>query len=119
MSGVLLNVFLNWILIYGNLGAPAMGINGAGLATLLSRIAVMCGMLVYPAFERSLSAAWPSDWLAPGLFEEAWNLLKMGIHTGGLNLCEVNSRHKVFELRNARSHERRLGLIPSGNWLLK
>jgi MATE family multidrug resistance protein len=89
MGGVLLNVFLNWILIYGNLGAPAMGINGAGVATLLSRIAVMCGMLVYPAFERSLSAAWPSDWLAPGLFEEAWSLLKMGIHTGGLNLCEV------------------------------
>ena len=89
MAGVLLNVFLNWVLIYGNLGAPEMGINGAGVATLLSRIAVMCGILVYPAFERSLSAAWPSDWLAPGLFEEAWNLLKMGIHTGGLNLCEV------------------------------
>lgn len=89
MSGVLLNVFLNWILIYGNLGAPAMGINGAGVATLLSRIAVMCGILVYPAFARSLRAAWPCDWLAPGLLEEAWNLLKIGIHTAGLNLCEV------------------------------
>ena len=89
MSGVLLNVFLNWILIYGNLGAPAMGINGAGVATLISRIAVMCGILIYPAFARSLRAAWPSDWLAPGLLEEAWNLLKIGIHTAGLNLCEV------------------------------
>lgn len=89
ISGVLLNVFLNWILIYGNLGAPAMGINGAGVATLISRIAVMCGILVYPAFARSLRAAWPSAWLAPGLLEEAWNLLKIGIHTAGLNLCEV------------------------------
>ncbi|MEI8293468.1 MAG: MATE family efflux transporter [bacterium] len=89
MSGVLLNVFLNWILIYGNLGAPAMGLNGAGVATLLSRIAVMCGMLVYPAVEESLSAAWPRDWLAPGLLEESWRLLKTGIHTAGLNLCEV------------------------------
>ena len=89
MAGVLLNVFLNWILIYGNFGAPAMGINGAGVATLLSRVAVMCGILVYPAFERSLSIAWPSDWLAPGLFEESWDLLKMGIHTAGLNLCEI------------------------------
>lgn len=89
MSGVLLNVFLNWILIYGNLGAPAMGINGAGLATLLSRIAVMCGMLVYPALETSLSAAWPRHWLAPRLLEESWSLLKTGIHTAGLNLCEV------------------------------
>lgn len=89
MAGVLLNVFLNWILIYGNLGAPAMGINGAGLATLLSRIAVMCGMLVYPAVETSLSAAWPRHWLAAGLLEESWSLLKTGIHTAGLNLCEV------------------------------
>jgi len=89
MSGVLLNVFLNWIFIYGNLGAPAMGINGAGLATLLSRIVVMCGMLVYPAMETSLRDAWPRHWLAPGLLEESWSLLKTGIHTAGLNLCEV------------------------------
>lgn len=34
----LVNVFLNWVLIYGNLGAPEMGLNGAGLATLISRI---------------------------------------------------------------------------------
>ena len=89
MAGVLLNVFLNWILIYGNLGSPAMGIDGAGIATLLSRIAVMCGILVYPSFERSLKLACPLAWLAPGLFGQAWHLLKIGIHTAGLNLCEV------------------------------
>jgi MATE family multidrug resistance protein len=30
------NVFLNWVLIYGNLGAPELGVMGAGLATTLS-----------------------------------------------------------------------------------
>lgn len=30
------NIFLNWVLIYGNLGAPALGVSGAGLATALS-----------------------------------------------------------------------------------
>ncbi len=89
MAGVLLNVFLNWILIYGNLGSPAMGIDGAGIATLLSRIAVMCGILIYPSFERSLKVAWPCAWLAPGMLRESWHLLKIGIHTAGLNLCEV------------------------------
>lgn len=31
-----INIFLNWVLIFGNLGAPAMGVAGAGLATTLS-----------------------------------------------------------------------------------
>lgn len=34
----LLNIFLNWVLIYGNLGAPALGVAGAAWATLISRI---------------------------------------------------------------------------------
>ena len=34
-----LNVFLNWVFIWGNLGAPTMGVEGAGFATFLSRVA--------------------------------------------------------------------------------
>lgn len=30
------NVFLNWVFIFGNLGAPRMGVAGAGLATAIS-----------------------------------------------------------------------------------
>ena len=89
IAGVFLNVFLNWIFIYGNLGAPAMGLDGAGLATLLSRIATMAGMLLYPAMSESLRTAWPTDWTAPGLIPEVKSLLGIGIHTGGINLCEV------------------------------
>ena len=33
----LLNIFLNWIFIFGHWGAPAMGAAGAGLATLIAR----------------------------------------------------------------------------------
>lgn len=32
------NTFLNWVFIFGRLGAPAMGVEGAALATLLSRV---------------------------------------------------------------------------------
>ena len=32
------NTFLNWVFIFGNLGAPAMGVQGAAFATLLARI---------------------------------------------------------------------------------
>lgn len=32
------NTFFNWVFIFGKLGAPAMGVTGAALATLLSRV---------------------------------------------------------------------------------
>jgi putative MATE family efflux protein len=31
-----INIFLNWVLIFGNLGAPELGVYGAGLATTIS-----------------------------------------------------------------------------------
>lgn len=33
-----INIFFNWVFIFGKLGAPAMGVNGAALGTLLSRV---------------------------------------------------------------------------------
>lgn len=38
------NIFGNWLLIYGNWGFPEMGITGAGLSTLFSRI--LCPLLL-------------------------------------------------------------------------
>jgi len=37
-----LNIFLNWVLIFGNLGAPEMGVLGAGLATTISLYVGTC-----------------------------------------------------------------------------
>ena len=34
----LLNIFLNWIFIFGHWGFPAMGAKGAGIATLIARL---------------------------------------------------------------------------------
>lgn len=44
LSCNLLNIFLNYLLIYGKFGFPEMGLNGAGLATLISRI-LMGGLM--------------------------------------------------------------------------
>ena len=37
----LVNVFLNWVLIWGIWGFPELGLNGAGWATLISRVLMM------------------------------------------------------------------------------
>jgi MATE family multidrug resistance protein len=39
------NVFFNWVLIYGNLGSPALGVPGAAVATSLSRWLMALGLL--------------------------------------------------------------------------
>lgn len=41
------NTFLNWILIFGNLGAPKMGVEGAAIATLISRVVEFGAMMFY------------------------------------------------------------------------
>lgn len=44
-----LNILLNWVLIFGNLGAPALGVNGSAWATLISNIAAVLLMSIYIA----------------------------------------------------------------------
>lgn len=42
------NISGNWLLIYGNLGFPEMGLNGAGLSTLIARI--ICPIAIITIF---------------------------------------------------------------------
>ncbi len=37
ITAILTNLFGNWVLIYGHLGAPALGVEGAAIATVISR----------------------------------------------------------------------------------
>lgn len=45
LAANIVNVFVNWVLIYGNLGAPALGVPGAAWATVLSRVTMMAALL--------------------------------------------------------------------------
>lgn len=47
LSANVLNIALNYILIYGHLGFPVLGLNGAGYATLASRLVMGMGIAWY------------------------------------------------------------------------
>jgi putative MATE family efflux protein len=49
------NIFLNWVLIFGNLGAPALGTQGAGIASALSTV-VGCSIYIWLGFRHARSA---------------------------------------------------------------
>ena len=61
VSGNVMNIFGNWILIYGHLGIPEMGLIGAGLSTMISRIVmaiVMAGVFFFGRKYREYRKGW-------------------------------------------------------------
>ncbi|HMF59398.1 MAG TPA: MATE family efflux transporter [Vicinamibacterales bacterium] len=56
----LVNLFANWVLIYGRLGAPRMGVGGSAWATVIARIG-MAGVLLCVILQRERGRR-------PGLF---------------------------------------------------
>ena len=61
-----LNAAVNWVLIYGNLGAPEMGIMGAAIATLSTNAVAVAALLVIaartmPGGEALLTRFWRVD----------------------------------------------------------
>jgi MATE family multidrug resistance protein len=82
----LANVFFNWVLIFGNLGAPAMGAVGSGWATTLSRWFMVIALL---------GIAWPllAPYLRP-LRRDAirlgplWRMFRLGAPIGVQVLLE-------------------------------
>ena len=77
---VVLNALLTPVLMLGWLGAPRLGIDGAGLAPLLSCGAALLALLVYLAREGSYLTMRPAIWLSRPT--ELWSALKIGLPTG-------------------------------------
>lgn len=47
LCGVAVNLFFNYVLIFGKLGAPALGVAGAAIATVLSRFVECIAVIVW------------------------------------------------------------------------
>lgn len=62
-ASVWLNAFLNWLLIEGNWGAPALGLEGAGWATLIARVVSLFVLMWWCRFSPDLREWSPRRWV--------------------------------------------------------
>ena len=91
LASAAVNTALNWILIFGNLGAPALGVTGAALATLISQMVYLAVILAMYARYRERAEngpAGPFDWkqylsmLLPLLVSEFMWVLGENVYAG-------------------------------------
>lgn len=68
LVGLPMNVFLNWVLIFGNLGAPELGVQGAAIASVATQVVQMLALIGYAAWlplarkYRLFQRFWNPDW---------------------------------------------------------
>jgi MATE family multidrug resistance protein len=91
LGGVLLNIFLNWVMIYGNLGCPAIGMNGAAWATLISRTAILVAMFFWLVKAQDLRDWVPFRWLRKPVRADLIAHAKIGAPASFQMLCEVGA----------------------------
>jgi len=64
--GLLANVFLNWVLIFGKFGFPELGITGAAIATLVSSV-IEAGLLYFYIYGRKHILAFSLSNISQGI----------------------------------------------------
>lgn len=87
----LVNVLLNWVLIWGVWGFPELGLNGAGWATLISRVLMMILMGGYVLYSKRYRVFQLRLLNPKASLPMVSRILKIGIPTGFQYIFEVSA----------------------------
>lgn len=89
----IVNFGLNWVFIFGNLGAPELGAVGAALASSIARMFAF-GVLLWIILNQTdprgagVSGPWETFW-GPGGWRAGWPMRKLGLSAGLSNGFET------------------------------
>jgi MATE family multidrug resistance protein len=83
------NAFFNWMLIFGHLGAPAMGVSGSAVATLVARIFMAGVLLLAIVLHETRVVPKLRDTRMGVDFARLWRLFALGLPAAGQMVFEV------------------------------
>ena len=78
------NAGLNWVLIFGHFGAPALGVAGSGYASAINQWLMLAGLALCTRIMPGLAglhvlrSAFAASWIAMA------NILRLGLPIGGI-----------------------------------
>jgi MATE family multidrug resistance protein len=89
LGGVGIKLFLNWVLIFGNLGMPALGVMGAGIASAIVYWLMLGAALWWVRRDRfyrqfDLRVRYPD-------LKAIWAILRLGLPMGASYVVEVSA----------------------------
>jgi MATE family multidrug resistance protein len=85
----LVNVAGNWVLVYGHFGARAMGAEGSGWATCVSRVYMVLVLLIYLLYDASARRTGLFDVRLVPDFERIGELVRLGLPAAAQLSLEV------------------------------
>jgi len=85
LTGNAFNIFANWVLIYGHLGFPSMGLEGAAIGTLVSSILMLC-ILIVMFLSKRMDRLYGTRRLLSVRLRQVSNLVRVG-WPAGVQLC--------------------------------
>lgn len=89
--GLLFNVFVNWLLVFGNWGLPALGGVGCAVSTALCMWLMLAAMLLWIRRAPAYRATYPfSHWEGPH-WPEIASMLRLGVPIGISYFAEVSA----------------------------
>jgi len=94
---VLLNIFLDWILVLGNLGVPALGVAGAAYATVMANglNAILSAVILWSGPNRQV---FHTTKIRLASWSELYGILRIGLPLGVGDFIEIASFSAFFAL---------------------
>jgi len=91
LAGVLLNALLNWVFVFGNWGAPELGVKGSAIASVGTQVSTAAALMAYAAWHPALrrfslfARFWrPDPQALAQVFRLGWPIGLTGLFESGL-----------------------------------